>query len=142
MSQSKSASFVLELKLKTSGSDAAYIDKCMGYGCRIYNTLVRHCRKQVASLRQDGRYRALLGAYAAEKDGRARKRLSKELSGITAAYGLTEYSLHAYVSVQRRRSRGISTAMWRRRSHHLYLFFTVLSTKSQKILIAFIVNYA
>ena len=102
MSQSKSASFVLELKLKTSGSDAAYIDKCMGYGCRIYNTLGRHCRKQVASLRQDGRYRALLGAYASEKDSRARKRLSKELSGITAAYGLTEYSLHAYVSVQQK----------------------------------------
>ena len=100
MSRSKTDSLVLELKLKTSSADNAHLEKCFSIGCRIYNTIVRHCRRQIASLRQDKTYRKLLAEYRSLQNGAGRNAVSKQLNAIVASYGLTEYSLHSFVSVQ------------------------------------------
>ena len=63
MARAATDSFILELKLKTSEEDARFLEKCMYFGWKVHNTLVRHCQKQLASLRQDPEYRELLTAY-------------------------------------------------------------------------------
>ena len=52
MACTSSDSFVIELKLKTSTADEIYLQKCFFAGQKIYNTLVRHCQKQLVSLGQ------------------------------------------------------------------------------------------
>ena len=99
MPRTRTDSFILELKLKTSLADAAYLEKCFSAGHSIYNILVRHCRGRIASLRQDQTYRELLAEYRIQKDGNVRKAVSEQLKALVAAYGLTEYSLHSFVKV-------------------------------------------
>lgn len=93
------ASFVLQLKLNTSREDEEFLDKCMESGWRIYNTLVRYCRRQIASLRQDREYRELLKKLGSVK-GKERKEVSARLSELTASYGLTQEGLEVFVKVQ------------------------------------------
>lgn len=100
MSRSKTNSFVLELKLKTSPADDTHLEKCFSIGCRIYNTIVRHCRRQIASLRQDKTYWKLLTEYRSLENGAEKNAVSEQLNAIVASYGLTEYSLHSFVAVQ------------------------------------------
>ena len=102
MARTKTESFILELKLKTSPADDAYLEKCFSAGCSICNTLVRHCRRQIASLRQDKDYRKLLAEYCSLKKGKERSAVAKRLNAIVASYGLTEYSLHDFVKVQQK----------------------------------------
>ena len=73
MARTRTDSFILELKLKTSPADVAYLEKCFSAGHSIYNILVRHCRGRIASLRQDQTYRELLAEYRTLKDGNERK---------------------------------------------------------------------
>ena len=97
MPRTRTDSFILELKLKTSLADAAYLEKCFSAGHSIYNILVRHCRGRIASLRQE------LAEYRIQKDGNVRKAVSEQLKALVAAYGLTEYSLHSFVKVQQKK---------------------------------------
>ena len=53
MARAATDSFILELKLKTSEEDDRFLEKCMYFGWKVHKTLVRHCQKQLASLRQD-----------------------------------------------------------------------------------------
>ena len=73
MACTSSDSFVIEFKLKTSSADKIYLQECFSAGWKIYNTLVRHCRKQLASLRQDKTYRNLLAKYHSLKGSRNQK---------------------------------------------------------------------
>ena len=73
MARTRTDSFILELKLKTSMADAVYLEKCFAAGHSIYNILVRHCRRRIASIRQDQAYRELLAEYRTLKDGNERK---------------------------------------------------------------------
>lgn len=100
MPRATTDSFILELKLKTSAADNVYLEQCFSTGCRIYNTIVRHCRRQIASLRQDQEYRELLAEYRSLQTGKQRKAVSEQLKAIVASYGLTEYSLHSFVKIQ------------------------------------------
>ena len=95
MARTRTDSFILELKLKTSPEDAAYLAKCFFAGHGIYNILVRHCRRRIASLRQDQAYRELLAEYRTLQEGNERKAVAERLKVLVAAYGLTEYSLHS-----------------------------------------------
>ena len=70
MARTRTDSFILELKLKTS------LAKCFSAGHGIYNILVRHCRRQIASLRQDQTCQELLAEYRIQKDGNERKAVS------------------------------------------------------------------
>lgn len=122
MACTSSDSFVIEFKLKTSSADKIYLQECFSAGWKIYNTLVRHCRKQLASLRQDKTYRNLLAKYHSLKRSRNQKTVSQQLSAMTASFGLTEYSLHSFVKVQQKRykqyinshvAQKIASAVWR-----------------------------
>src|SRR5699024_6219093 len=103
-------------------ADDAYLAKCFSAGCSIYNTLVRHCRRQIASLRQDKDYRKLLAEYCSLRKGKERSAVSKRLKSIVASYGLTEYSLHDFVKVQQKKhkkyinshvAQKIASSVWR-----------------------------
>ena len=122
MARTKTDSFILELKLKTSPADDAYLEKCFSAGCSICNTLVRHCRRQIASLRQDKDYRKLLAEYCSPKKGKERSAVAKRLNAIVASYGLTEYSLHDFVKVQQKKhkkyinshvAQKVASSVWR-----------------------------
>ena len=122
MARTNTDSFILELKLKTSPADDAYLEKCFSAGCSIYNTLVRHCRRQIASLRQDKGYRNLLAEYCSLKNGKERTAVSKQLNAIVASYGLTEYALHDFVKIQQKRykkyinshvAQKVASSVWR-----------------------------
>ena len=122
MARTKTDSFILELKLKTSPADDAYLEKCFSAGCSICNTLVRHCRRQIASLRQDKDYRKLLAEYCSLKKGKERSAVAKRVNTIVASYGLTEYSLHDFVKVQQKKhkkyinshvAQKVASSVWR-----------------------------
>ena len=122
MAHANSDSFVIEFKLKTSYADELYLQECFSAGQKIYNTLVCHCRKQLASLRQNKTYRDLLAKYHSLKGSRNQKTVSQQLSAMTAFFGLTEYSLHSFVKVQQKRykryinsltAQKIASAVWR-----------------------------
>ena len=103
MARTRTDSFILELKLKTSPADVAYLEKCFSAGHSIYNILVRHCRGRIASLRQDQTYRELLAEYRTLQEGNERKAVAERLKVLVAAYGLTEYSLHSFVKGQQKK---------------------------------------
>ena len=60
MKRASTPSFVLTLKLNTSASDDAALAYRFLCGARMYNVLVRHCRKQLSMLKEDKAYRELL----------------------------------------------------------------------------------
>ena len=97
-------SYVLTLKLNTSSEQDRWLSYAFWCGQQIYNILVRHYRKQLRKLIRDPEYRKLLAAR--RKDDLSKKdknRINQELADIRRGYGLSEYQLHAYVSVQQRR---------------------------------------
>ena len=95
-------SFVLQLKLNTTQADAEYLDKCMESGWRIYNNMVRWCRRQMASLRQNPEYRELHKKRKSAKP-KERKAISAQLSEIVTSYGLTQSGLESFVKLQQHR---------------------------------------
>lgn len=103
MSRSTTPTFVLELKLQTNTETEQYLHSCFYFGARIYNTLVRHCRKQITKLRQDKEHRQLLALYIETKNKKQKnlakqvQALSKELTEMVRSYELSEYQLHAFV---------------------------------------------
>lgn len=123
-------SYVLTLKLNTSPEQDVWLSHTFWCGQQIYNVLVRHCRKQLRKLIQDPEYRDLLVARKESGLSKADKnRINQELADIRIGYGLSEYQLHAYVSVQQHRykksidsdaAQKIASSVWR--SVEKYLF--------------------
>ena len=123
-------SYVLTLKLNTSPEQDVWLGHTFRCGQQIYNVLVRHCRKQLRKLILDPEHRELLATR--RKDSLSKKdknRINQELAAIRRGYGLSEYQLHAYVSVQQHRFRKcidsmtaqkIASSVWR--SVEKYLF--------------------
>lgn len=123
-------SYVLTLKLNTSPEQDVWLSHTFWCGQQIYNVLVRHCKKQLRKLIQDPEYRDLLVARKESGLSKADKnRINQELTDIRIGYGLSEYQLHAYVSVQQHRykksidsdvAQKIASSVWR--SVEKYLF--------------------
>ena len=123
-------SYVLTLKLNTSPEQDVWLSHTFWCGQQIYNVLVRHCKKQLRKLIQDPEYRDLLVARKESGLSKADKnRINQELADIRIGYGLSEYQLHAYVSVQQHRykksidsdvAQKIASSVWR--SVEKYLF--------------------
>ena len=123
-------SYVLTLKLNTSPEQDRWLEHAFWCGQQIYNVLVRYCRKQIRKLIQDPEYRELLAVR--RKDDLSKKdknRINQELADIRRGYGLSEYQLHAYVSLQQHRyqkyidsltAQKIASSVWR--SVEKYLF--------------------
>lgn len=123
-------SYVLTLKLNTSPEQDVWLGHTFRCGQQIYNVLVRHCRKQLRKLIQDPEYRKILDVRKESSLSKADKsRINMKLAVIRRDYGLSEYQLHAYVSVQQHRFRKyidsmtaqkIASSVWR--SAEKYLF--------------------
>lgn len=123
-------SYVLTLKLNTSPEQDVWLSHTFWCGQQVYNVLVRHCKKQLRKLIQDPEYRDLLVARKESGLSKADKnRINQELADIRIGYGLSEYQLHAYVSVQQHRykksidsdvAQKIASSVWR--SVEKYLF--------------------
>ena len=123
-------SYVLTLKLNTSPEQDQWLAHVFWCGQQIYNVLVRHCRKQLRKLILDPEYRELLATR--RKDNLSKKdknRINQWLADIRRGYGLSEYQLHAYISVQQHRyqkyidsmtAQKIASSVWR--SVEKYLF--------------------
>mgnify|MGYP000920047281 CR=1 FL=1 len=123
-------SYVLTLKLNTSFEQDRWLSYAFWCGQQIYNVLVRHCRKQLRKLIHDPEYLELLAAR--RKDDLSKKdknRINQELATIRRSYGLSEYQLHAFVTVQQHRhkrsidsdvAQKIASSVWR--SVEKYLF--------------------
>ena len=123
-------SYVLTLKLNTSFEQDRWLSYAFWCGQQIYNVLVRHCRKQLRKLIQDPEYRELLAVR--RKDDLSKKDkncINQELADIRRGYGLSEYQLHVYVSLQQHRyqkyvdsltAQKIASSVWR--SVEKYLF--------------------
>ena len=103
---------ILELKLMTEKWQADKLDRTFRCAERMYNTMVRYVRKQLAALQSNEEYKALLSEYGAllkiEKptalDEAKKKTTSKRLSEIVKSYKLTEFDLHSYVSKMKNES--------------------------------------
>ena len=97
MARNTAPSFVLTRRLITTESDAAYIDKKMRIVERLYNTGGKHCLKLLEEVKADYWYQHSLMMYKAAKDTDAQKVWAGEIFLVAAAYGLTEYDIHAYL---------------------------------------------
>lgn len=130
MKRASTPSFVLTLKLNTSASDDAALAYRFLCGVRMYNVLVKHCRKQLSMLEEDKTYRRLLakrkdaGLSKAEKNA-----INQTLSDIRMEYGLSMYQLEDYAKLQQHRyhkhidsltAQKIADSVWR--SVEKYLF--------------------
>jgi len=127
--RARTPSFVLELKLNTSKADKLVLDQRFEYACRIYNVLVRHCRKQLFRLLSDKEYRHWWGLLWRNPSEQERKVINAKLAEIRAKYGLTEYALHAYVVKQQHRyqrhidsntAQKVATEAWSSVSDYLF----------------------
>ena len=130
--RTKTPCYIIQVKLNTNKSQAAMFDKVFCYGQRIYNVLVKPCRKQLKKLYYDKGYQALLKEYIGIKDSISKSekcRLATELSDIRKSYGLSESQLHAFVKVQQHKykryigadvAQKIATKIWK--SVEKYIF--------------------
>lgn len=130
MGRTYTDSFILELKLNTSEKDDVFLSHCFWHTLILHNTLVRHSKKQISSMRQDPNYKKLLSEYKSldKKDPR-RKLLSKELSEIVSSYGLTKSDLEKFIKLKRKNvtkyvhsavAQKIVSAVWKGVSKVLY----------------------
>ncbi|MEE1255975.1 MAG: transposase [Lachnospiraceae bacterium] len=130
MKRTTTQSYVLTLKLNTSRHDEVVLEKRFLYGQRIYNTIVRHCIRQIRKLQNDKQYKELLSVYLKDRKHNVKDtHLTKALKDTVSSYGLTEYSLHAFVKEQQHRyakdidsltAQKIATAVWKAAEKNLY----------------------
>lgn len=130
MKRASTPSFVLTLKLNTSTSDDAALDYRFFCGARMYNVLVRHCRKQLSMLKEDKTYRELLAKRM--NTGISKKEINainQALSDIRMDYGLSMYQLEGYVKLQQHRyhkhidsmtAQKIADSVWRAVEKYLF----------------------
>ena len=130
MKRTSTPSFVLTLKLNTSASDDAALAYRFLCGVRMYNVLVKHCRKQLSVLEEDKTYRRLLaermnaGLSKTEKNA-----INQSLAGIRMDYGLSMYQLEDYAKLQQHRykkhvdsltAQKIAGSVWRAVEKYLF----------------------
>lgn len=89
MLKATTASYVLELELRTSKSQFAMLNKKMRIAKQIYNACLGEARKRLRAVLADRDYRFLV------VDKKAKNR-SRRLKEIERAYGYSEYQLHKW----------------------------------------------
>lgn len=115
MARAKKPNYILELKLNTTGSQSAFLDKRFRIANGIYNTLVKFAKKQLKRMRENKSYKRNLKEYLfykelAEKD-KSNGLTSSEnidkfnvykeiLTDIRLSYSLSEYQFHAFIKKQ------------------------------------------
>lgn len=99
-------------------------------GCQIYNTLVKHCRKQLTKLESDSLYKELLSVHKQSDLSKSDIfELNKQLADVRMSYGLSEYQFHDYVKLQQYRykkhidsltAQKIATHVWQAVEKYLF----------------------
>lgn len=115
MARAKKPNYILELKLNTTGSQSALLDKRFRIANGIYNTLVKFAKKQLKRMRENEAYKRNLKEYLyykelSEKDKANGLKKSENitkfnmykeiLNDIRLSYSLSEYQFHAFVKKQ------------------------------------------
>ena len=106
MGKCRTPSFILEKKLLTSRKDEEALGLRFSYAVKIQCQLVKHARKQIQKLREDGEYRALLAARASiPKGGKRRVALDQKLGEKRLSFGLSQYQFKQWVKPMQHRYR-------------------------------------
>ena len=106
MGKCRTPSFILEKKLLTSRKDEEALGLRFSYAVKIQCQLVKHARKQIQKLREDGEYRALLAARASiPKGGKRRVALDQKLGEKRLSFGLSQYQFKPWVKPMQHRYR-------------------------------------
>ena len=90
MAKTKSASYVLTLKLKTEPWQEHILEKRFEIGRQLYNACLRELLKRYKKLQNDKKYRELI------KQEKTKER-NKLLNNLHKEYGLNEYAMHSFV---------------------------------------------
>ncbi|SFA40864.1 Probable transposase [Parageobacillus thermantarcticus] len=90
MAKTKSASYVLTLKLKTEPWQEHILEKRFEIGRQLYNACLRELLKRYKKLQNDKNYRELI------KQEKTKER-NKLLNNLHKEYGLNEYAMHLFV---------------------------------------------
>jgi len=104
MAKSKTASFVVEMRLVTYQNDQAILDKRFKIAEKLYNKVLYHARTQLTELYKNRRYQDVLAEHRLSikvKDKKCETACNKELQTIQKTFGMTEYALHAYIGRMR-----------------------------------------
>ena len=131
MKRSSTPSFVLTMKLNTGLYESDILDYRFHCGVRIYNVLVKHCRRQLRKLYSDQEYLRLLSerSLCAPNDKKHKAFINQKLADIRMQYGLSGFQLENYVKLQQYRykkhidsmtAQKIAASVWR--SVEKYLF--------------------
>lgn len=132
MAKSTTPSFVVELRLVAHQNELAILDKRFAIAEKLYNKTLYHARTQLAELYKNRRYQAVLAERRLAIKAKDKKRetaCNKELQAIQKAFGVTEYSLHAYIGRMRQAykkhidsltAQKIATEVWKSISSLLY----------------------
>lgn len=90
MAKSKSASYVLTLKLKTELWQEHILEKRFEIGRRLYNACLHELLKRYKKLQNDKNYKELI------KQEKTKER-NKLLNNLHKEYGLNEYAIHSFI---------------------------------------------
>jgi len=90
LAKTKSASYVLTLKLKTEPWQERILEKRFEIGRQLYNACLRELLKRYKKLQNDKKYRELI------KQEKTKER-NKLLNNLHKEYGLNEYAMHSFV---------------------------------------------
>lgn len=90
MSKTKSASYVLTLKLKIEPWQEHILEKRFEIGRQLYNACLRELLKRYKKLQNDKNYEELI------KQEKTKER-NKLLNNLHKEYGLNEYAMHSFV---------------------------------------------
>ena len=99
----------LEFKLYTAQWQADRLSHLFDCYERMYNTMIRHAKKQLAKLRNDEEYKSLLSSYSellkndklSKFEKELKSTISKRLNEIVKSYGLSKCQFEDYLKINR-----------------------------------------
>lgn len=97
--RAKTASFVVQTKLKLSTSVENHLEKSFHIAANAYNEVLNFGLRRFKALKQNPLYQELLEK---RRDTGAQKECDKALFELRKSYGLTEYGLQTYLNCQRK----------------------------------------
>ena len=97
--RARTASFVVQTKLKLPTSVENYLEKSFRIAASAYNEALSFGLRRFKALKQNSLYQELLEQI---RDAGAQKECDKALFELRKSYGLTEYGLSTHLSKQRR----------------------------------------
>ena len=100
---------IIEFKLYTAQWQADRLNHMFDCYERMYNTMIRYAKKQLAKLRNDEEYKSLLSSYSellkndklSKSEKALKSTISKRLNEIVKSYGLSQCQFEDYLKINR-----------------------------------------